>query len=161
MHEEAGDRPLRNWARAEDGEAKNGADRRKARDEQADPGGVHGDAEVFGEGRDREEGNEIELDGKSEILPPADRLRRLRTTSIEQANDAERESDPGQRFVAIAVDHELVGAVGLPEWQAAVPVGGEFGAVVEIPAECEEQRDGAAGTASFRQTLVRRLRRAM
>ena len=74
---------------------------------------------------------QIEFDGQSQILPPPI-VAEIADDFDEQTDNAERESNPGERFVAIAVDHKLIGAVGLPEWEAAVPVGGEVGAMVEI-----------------------------
>ena len=48
---ETGDGPLAQLGAAEDRDAKDGADRGEPRYEQADPGGIHRHAEIFGEGR--------------------------------------------------------------------------------------------------------------
>src|SRR5580693_5084602 len=132
--DEAGDGPFAQCGATQNHKAEDGANRGEARDEKADPGGVHRDAEVFGEGGDGEEGHEVELDGQSEIAPPVG-VTEIAEDLDEEAEDAEGERDPGEGCVAVAVDHELIGSIRLPERQAAFPVGGELGAMVEIPAE--------------------------
>ncbi len=82
--------------------------------------------------------------GRARSLPPPI-VAEIAQDFDKQADDAEGESDPGERFVAVAVDHELIGAIGLPEWEAAVPIGGEFDAMVEIETKGEQQNDRAAG----------------
>src|ERR1700677_332611 len=103
--DETGDGPLAEVRTAQNYKPENGADGSEARNEQTDPGGVHRNAEVFGEHGDGEEGHEVELDRHSEATPPVG-VAEIADELDENADDAERERHPGEGGIAVAVDHD-------------------------------------------------------